>query len=82
MYENIAIVMGNPKHPTIVESSMIVSRRFAANSKNVLWDWMSRQYSRWEDRDQMGRARNRLHTLCKMKNSSWPYESVNAARAS
>ena len=39
-YENIAIVMGNPKHPIIMESSMIVSRIFAENSANVLWDWM------------------------------------------
>ena len=30
-YENIAIIM---------ESSMIVSRIFAENSTNVLWDWM------------------------------------------
>jgi hypothetical protein len=60
MHENIAIVMGNHKHPIIMESSMIVSRIFAENSTNVLWDWVWRQYSRQEDRDQMGRARNRL----------------------
>jgi hypothetical protein len=40
MYENIAIVLGNPKHPFIVESSMIASRIFAEISTNVLWDWV------------------------------------------
>ena len=39
-YENVAIVMGNPKHPIIMESSMIVSQIFAKISTNVLWDWV------------------------------------------
>jgi hypothetical protein len=46
MHENIAIVMGNHKHPIIVENFMIVSRIFAENSANVIRYWVWRQYSR------------------------------------